>query len=269
MSDDRHNQRGLNPDSHERRALEAMRRLPRVQASAEAKDKARAAFLAAAAPPRRSRFGVMSAFAAVATAAVLALFLFGRAPTEEWIVLDVVGPTEGIETPAGDTLAKGTRLKSGTLVTAGENELELQLGETLRFRMLPGTKIELPKAPGRWFDRDREMQLTSGEIYGTTGGNELGFQLDFKTDELTAVLTGTTFAVFRTPDRSCVCLWEGGILVTSAADPDNPTALEPGQRIWIFKDGRPREIAPLDGMETMKLQMTSDAGLADIPAETP
>lgn len=290
MSDDRHDMRGYSPDSHEAKAIAALRRLPRAAVDPVARGKARMAFLAAAAGPisgsdpgpvissaeppavdgesrRSGRFGNLMGVIAV-MAALLAVAIFGRTPTEEWIVLDVVNPA-GVEAPAGSELVKGGRMEPGNIVLAEGTELELQLGDRLRFRMMPGTGLELPEGPGRWFNRDRELTLASGEIYGTTGGNKLGFPLDFQTDELTANLTGTTFAVFRTPEASCVCLWEGGITVTPTAEGAKPTVLPPKRRIWIFKDGRPAEVMPLSDMETMKLQMTADMGLAPAPDANP
>ncbi len=105
------------------------------------------------------------------------------------------------------------------------------------------------------------MKLDSGEIYGTSGGQKLDYDLAFVTDELSARMTGTTFAVFRTDEASCVCLWVGGIDVTSSAGGEVVT-LEPRSRVWIYRDGRAPEVLPLSDMETMKLQMTDEAGLA-------
>lgn len=263
MTDDRRDMRGFPPDSPEAKALSALRRLPRAGADPVTRDKARAAFLATAGEPesRSARFvNLVSAVAVMA--ALLAVAIFGRAPTDEWIVLDVVNPA-GVEAPAGSALAVGAVIEPGFVSLAPGTELELQLGDRLRFRMMPGTEIELPAGPGRWFNRSREFHLVSGEIFGTTGGHRLGFDLDFLTEELKAELTGTTFAVFCTDDGSCVCLWEGGITVTPIATNDEPTILDPKRRVWIYKDDREREVLPLSDMETMKLQMMADGGLAE------
>jgi ferric-dicitrate binding protein FerR (iron transport regulator) len=131
--------------------------------------------------------------------------------------------------------------------------------------MIPGTALELPRPPGRWFGRDRELTLTAGEIYGTSGGRTLDFDLTFATGELQAQLTGTTFAVFRTDTASCVCLWEGGIAVTPLVGPAETIDLEVKRRVWVFKDGRAPAILPLSDMEVMKLQMIHEAGLAEAP----
>ncbi|MFT7698499.1 MAG: ferric-dicitrate binding protein FerR (iron transport regulator), partial [Candidatus Krumholzibacteriia bacterium] len=189
----------------------------------------------------------------------------GVQPTTEWVVLDVVngaGISSADQVLNGRTLAVGDRLTAGDLSTGPESELEVQLGSGLRFRLLAGTSLTLPKAPGRWFNRNRQLPLTSGEIYGTSGSQKLGFDLVFNTQELEARLTGTTFAVFRTDSTSCVCLWEGGIAVTPLVGPADLVNLAEKTRVWIFRDGREPAILPLSGMETMKLQMTEDNGIA-------
>lgn len=268
MSDDRHNNRGLDPASFEGQAIAALRRLPRARASAGAKVQARKAFLSPVAD-RSIWNNPISFLAPVALlAAVMAVLIIGSLPDNQWVVLDVVGP-EGVVTPAGTDLAVGTRITSGILTTAAGSELELQLGDQLRFRLQPGTRIKLPKAPGRWFRKDRELLLTSGEIYGTTGGGKLDFPMRFYTEELSATLTGTTFAVFRTEEASCVCLWEGGITVTPATDLESPVLLEAGQRVWVYKDDRLPEVLPLNDMEIMKLRMTNDAGISESVPDQP
>ncbi len=267
MSDDRKYQQGSGSGNLETRALKALRRLPSAEPGAEARAQARAAFLAGAKPsaadiqkPKQSRRIFMTSALGLMAAAIAAI-LIGRVPTEEWVVLDVLEPG-GVTAPSGQVLSAGDRLVEGTLITAPGSEVELQLGERLRFRLQPGTQIELPKAPGRWLNRSRVLLLSSGEIYGTTGGQKLGFPMEFKTDELTAILTGTTFAVFRTDEASCVCLWEGGINVIPAAENRDTISLTEGRRVWVYRDNRAPEVLPLDAMEIMKLQMTDDQGIA-------
>ncbi|MBC8426789.1 FecR domain-containing protein [bacterium] len=267
MNDDRRHDDPRTPDRDAARALAALARVPRARPSASAREHARAAFLHGTEvrrlPDRRARSGRRwSGVLVAALAATLAVVWFGSAPEMDWVVTDVVAP-EGVTVSAAGDLAPGARVEAGAVATAAGSELELQLGDRLRFRLLPGTSIELPRAPGRWFGDDRRLDLASGEIYGTTGDNALGFDLAFATEELEARLTGTTFAVFRTDSTSCVCLWEGGILVTPLVGPDAPIALDEQQRVWIFKDGSAPEVSPLDAMEIMKLQMTRDAGLAE------
>jgi ferric-dicitrate binding protein FerR (iron transport regulator) len=255
----------MSDQNNEQLLMATLRRLPPAVASSEARERARLAFLAGAvqdeAPPkrvekRRSRWAAMLMAAALG---VLAVALYGWQSADQWVVLDVV--EAGGITVEGRSMAVGESFGSGTVVVAAGSELELQLGNSLRVRLLEGTELELPSGPGRWFGLGRSLKLDSGEIYGTTGGQKLGFDLAFVTDELSARMTGTTFAVFRTDEASCVCLWVGGIDVTSAASGE-VVSLEPLSRVWIYRDDRAPEVLPLSDMETMKLQMTEEAGLA-------
>lgn len=267
MNDDRrHNNQ---PSEDAARALDALVRLPGAKPSDEARAQARAAFLSGGdagsgdisvvTPWKTSRRGWLS-LAAAAVLAIVVVGWFGSTPTEDWVVLDVVNPS-GVTVAEGSS-AVGDHVSGGRLVTGPESELEVQLGDQLRFRMIAGTTLDLPRPPGRWFGRDRRLELAAGEIYGTSGGGKLDFNLVFGTGELEARLTGTTFAVFRTVEASCVCLWEGGIAVAPLVGNDAPVILDEKQRVWIYKDGREPEILPLSDMETMKLQMVHDMGLA-------
>jgi len=249
--------------------LAALARLPRAAAAAQARERARMVFVhgdGVQKPvverrerrerPRRRWTSLLLA----AALGVLAVVWFGITPDQEWVVLDIVNP-DGV-TSKSAVMATGSPLATGLVATGPESELEVQLGDQLRFRMVPGTSVDLPRPPGRWFGRDRRLTLTTGEIYGTSGGQKLAFGMIFATEELEATLTGTTFAVFRTDTASCVCLWKGGIAVSPLVGPTTPIVLQPEQRVWIYKDGRQPELLPLSGMEQMKLQMIHDAGLA-------
>ncbi len=285
MSDDRRHNDPQPPDRDAGRALAVLSRLPRCSAPESAKESARLAFLHGSVdqaessprlvkpiaepiqkPIQKSSSRRWVSMLMAAALGMVAVFWFGSQPAQQWIIMDIKAP-EGIAMADGKSPAVGNVLASGLMSTGPESEMAIQLGEKLRFTMLPGTSLDLPKPPGRWFDRGRRLPLTSGEIYGTTGGQTLGFDLVFSTQELEARLTGTTFAVFRTEVASCVCLWEGGIAVTPLVGQYGIVNLEELHRVWIYKDGRAPEVKTLDANETMKLQMTEDAGVAELPDE--
>jgi hypothetical protein len=201
--------------------------------------------------------------AAAAAIAILvgAVAYVGMQPSSQWFVTDLV-EAEGIATVARPSEI-GDAMLPGSVSTGAESELEIQLGRELRFRMLAGTTIELPRPPGRWFARSRTIRLTAGEIYGTTSGAK--FPLEIETPEATARLLGTTFAAFRTEEGTCFCLWSGGIEVSPADG--SPSKLVPTEhKYYVYKDGRPSEVMPIDDMERMKLSMTHEAGLAPLPS---
>lgn len=269
MNDDRRQDPRQPSDRDLTLVLAALARLPRAVATAQAREQARLAFvqgdggqepvvkpLERRQRPRRRWAGLLMA----AALGVLAIVWIGFTPDQEWVVLDTVNP-DGISAPTAAT-AVGSPLAAGLVTTGPESELEVQLGDQLRFRMVPGTALDLPRPPGRWFGRSRRLTMTAGEIYGTSGGQRLAFGMIFATEELQATLTGTTFAVFRTDTTSCVCLWTGGITVTPLVGPTEAINLQPEQRVWVYKDGRAPELLPLSDREVMKLQMIHDAGLA-------
>lgn len=257
MSDDRRHNDPQPPDRDAGRALAVLARLPRSTAPESARENAHTVFLHGSVK-RSSRRWVNLLMAA--TLGLLAVFWFGSQPTQEWIVLDLKSP-HNVHISGSTELAIGSSLDSGLINVGAESEMTIQLGEKLRLTLLPETSLTLPKPPGRWFNRNRRMPITAGEIYGTSGSRRLGFDLVFSTDELEARLTGTTFAVFRTDSTSCVCLWEGGIAVTPLVGGHEIIDLDVLHRVWIYKDGRDPEIGTLDANETMKLQMTHDVGI--------
>jgi ferric-dicitrate binding protein FerR (iron transport regulator) len=285
MSDDRrHNDQGP-PDRDAGRAIAVLARLPRSTAPDSAKESARMAFLHGSVverldrddsamdrtsdkstdkPGRNPRRWINLLLAAAL--GMVAVFWFGSQPVEQWVVMGITSP-EGITIAGEGQLAIGTTLESGLVTTGAESELVFQLGDKLRLNMQPETSLTLPKPPGRWFGRNRRLPLTSGEVYGTSGGQKLGFDLVFSTPELEARLTGTTFAVFRVDVASCVCLWHGGIAVTPLIGNYDMIQLPEKNRVWIYKDGREPELKSLDDREIMKLQMTHDGGVPVQPED--
>jgi hypothetical protein len=270
-------------------ALGALRSLPRPEPPPSARERARAAFLRGDAPasgdedgdtvpgtagagggvvpmdPALTRRGWRRAFtyvmplAAVFVALAVFVGIYGSQPDMEWRVADVVNPAGVI---SEQDVAVGAVIGGGFLATGDSSEVEVQLGETLRLRLTPGTRIELPDPPGRWVGRQRELALTDGEVFGTTAGRSLGFALAFVTPELNARLTGTTFAVWRDASGSCVCLWTGGVDV--AAHGEEIVSVPVKQRYMVYKDGR-REIQDIDDRERMKLGMMQDGGMPPPP----
>jgi len=252
--------RELQLTREERQALEALSALQPARPSDAARARARAAFLQeAAAPelPRRASVVAMWLPLAAAAAILVMLFLYGTRPEDQWQVSALVAPA-GIEAEAG-VPETGTGIAGGVIETGPGSEIELVLGTSLRVRIIENSRVRLPDAPGRWFERDIEFFVEAGEIYGTSGGHSPGFPVTLATPEAEALLTGTTFAAFRTESHTCFCLFEGGMEISILATGETES-LEVGKRIFVFREDGGIEVAPLDGRETMKLQMMQDAG---------
>ncbi len=248
----------------EQQALEALAQLRPARASDVAKARARTAFLQgddtvdeAPALPKRGAIVAMWLPLAAAAAILVMLFLYGTRPVDKWQVSDLV-EADGVEFDSGD-LALGAKLGGGVIETGPGSEIELVLGDDLRVRVIGNSRVFLPSPPGRWFERDTEFFVEAGEVYGTSGGTSPDFPVTLATDEAEALLTGTTFAAFRTEEHTCFCLFEGGMDIT-LRDVAFSLPLEVGKRIFVYRDGKPFLVQPLDAMETMKLQMMQDAG---------
>lgn len=252
--------------AEEQAALQALRQLPRPVAPPEARRMARDAFLhgkdpanpAPAPRPERRSLSLLLTLTTAFAAILVAIGVYGTRPAYDWYVTDVV-EASGVQADA-PSIEKGIRLTAGTITTTGDSQVEIQLGDQLRFRMLPGTKIQLPESPGRWFNRSRTIDLLAGEIYGTTGGKPLDFDLRVHTAEANAHIMGTTFAVLRFDFGTCVCLWTGELMVEPMSG-DEGIMMPDEMKYFVYNDGRPNEMMPIDDMERMKLSMTQDAGL--------
>ncbi len=246
----------------EQAMIDRLRAEPGETAGVEARERARLAFRQGEGRPLdlKPRLSVYQRWGGVlAAAAILLLILiqYGIQPADTWRVTDVVNPdgVTGFDSP----VTTGLTLNSGTVVTGPESEIELQIGQDLQIRLIPGSVVELPSGPGRWFGKARTLRLEAGEVFGTSAGEKLGWSLTLAGREAEAELTGTTFAIFLRDDSTCFCLFEGGLRVTVLATGES-LDLPVGQRVWVYEDGR-TDMGPLDDWETMKLQMSRDRGI--------
>lgn len=255
----------MNHSPEASKALEALRRQPVPRASNEARQRARAAFMAAEAPAgptqgqKQQTWWVPLAAAAMLAMAVFGIGQWANGPSALWRVTDVVQADGLTGAPA-----EGFVMEAGRITTGPETELELQLGNQLRLRLLPGTELELPPPPRRWRPDEMTLTLAAGEVFGIGEGLDAPLLVIARHSE--TLITGTTFAVFQTEDASCTCLWSGSVDITNRSDGTVYT-LQPGKRYYVYADGTTSGPQPLDAMETMKLQMIHDAGLLPDPTD--
>ena len=207
----------------------------------------------------RSSSWVPLAAAAALAIAIFGIWQFGSGPSALWHVTDVVEADGVSGAPSGGFILESTRIATGP-----QTELELQLGDQFRFRMLPGSTIELPDPPRRFRPDELIITLDSGEIYGIAEGLDAPVRVVARNSG--TQVRGTTFAVFQTPDASCTCLWKGSVEITNRISAETVT-LEPGRRFYVHDDGSVSGPQPLDQMETMKLQMMHDGGLLPDPVD--
>jgi ferric-dicitrate binding protein FerR (iron transport regulator) len=199
---------------------------------------------------------------ALVPAAAAAVFLIAGALNRPpaWRVTAVSG--EGIAVVDGkpvnlahrDELQQ--RVRQGARVVLPEGaEIELTSSHMMVVQITPGTEAVVPVLPGRWWGREVDGALASGEVRITTGRDFRGARLALETPEADVEVTGTTLAVIREPVGTCVCVFDGHVMV-GPRDPmieGGIAVIEPGQRRFVFNDGRPMEDAEMRPMEKVKL----------------
>jgi len=203
--------------------------------------------------PRRSNRLATFAFAAVV---VLMLFGYGVQAPHPWRMTSVHDPFGDVRGRVDRSV--GSVIPAGRLDTPEFGEFELALGNSLRLRMAPCSGIVLPRPPRRWNPEDMTISVLHGELFASTGGDKLPAAIEVVTDVLSARITGTTFAVFKIPDATCVCLLEGSVQITPTVGGSTTIEVPVESKVLVFNDGRPHEIVPIDDMERSKLQMLRD-----------
>jgi ferric-dicitrate binding protein FerR (iron transport regulator) len=246
----------------EERTRQALRSLERPEADPTFRERLRREFIAGtlapgprraeaagsvvALPRRRWRGWQIAAACGAAAAAVIALVTLNRAPG--WELMSATGEgiviVDRIPVPLGHAEDLSRRLRPGaTLRLAAGSEVVVALPGQLAIQITPATTVTLPGAPGRWFGRHARGALEAGEVRITTGPGFRGARLALETPEAFVELTGTTLAVIREPEGTCVCVYEGKVAV--GAKDESPEEVPSGTRRFVFQDGRPPERAEI------------------------
>ena len=180
-------------------------------------------------------------------AAIIAVVLFGnfnQGPA--WRVTAVRGEgailVGGTPLRATDVAAIGNKSPAGVQIEVPRNtELELRAGSVMAMQAISGTTLVLPPTPPRWFGRRTALHVMEGEVRMTTGPAFRGATLTITTPDASAMVVGTTFAVILEPSGTCVCVYEGTVMVGPHDAP--PAPIPSGMRRYVFHDGRPPEDA--------------------------
>ena len=211
---------------------------------------------------------------ALAAAAALLVALWGiprlnRGP--QWRVASVEGGgivvVDQLPVPAGHLDQLARLIKPGTRVRTHAAAVELVSPGQLAIEVTPGTDLVVPRPPGRWFDRVARGYMAVGEVRVTTGPGFRGARLELSTPEARVQVTGTTLAVIREPQGTCVCVLEGRVMV--GADPGDMRLVGPGSLHFIFGDGRPAADDQIRPVERVKLAMFRDGKRAELENPQP
>jgi ferric-dicitrate binding protein FerR (iron transport regulator) len=248
----------LSPEQE--RVAEALRSLAAVEPSARFRDRLKSDFVAgrlgapAAAPKRRRFFGLRPRQSALvlsaAAVAVCVLVIVGLNRGPQLVVADVTGTgtltIDGVSAQATDRTALQRLIRPRSRIELPEGvELDLVHGETVIYQLAASTVMTLPERPGRWFGREVESRLETGELRVLTGRDYAGVTMHVETPEGHVQIAGTLVSVFREDPVTCVCVYSGTAEV--GIDSDDMQPIQPGTRKVMFSDGRPpmiTEIAP-------------------------
>jgi len=193
--------------------------------------------------------------------------VFNQGPA--WRITGVRGSgaikVDGAPLAAADASTLGRAIASGRRLEVPDGmELDLRAGRSIAMQCTGGTDLVLPPAPPRWFARRSSLHVQSGEIRVATGPAFKGATLAITTPEASLAVTGTTFAVILEPMGTCVCVYEGRVMVGARAGAAAP--IMGGNRRYVFRDGRPMENASMREVEHTKLSAFRDAQMAAMGA---
>jgi hypothetical protein len=202
----------------------------------------------------------------LAAAALLTIVFGALNQGPRWWVTAARG--DGAVRIEGQTVALDDRdalrrlLVPGAEVETGPNaELDLCSSGVLALQLAPGTRMTLPPPPARWIGRSDELWVRAGVLRVTTGPRFSGVRLAVMSPTAAVMVTGTTFAVIIEDAGTCVCVYEGTASVGRRVDGES-TDMSPvpgGQRRYVYKGGRPPEMADMRDEERGKLAQFREA----------
>lgn len=254
-------------EAEEARVRDAVRSLERPRAGASFRERLKADFVAGRLSgrgtpgPSRRRWRVVAIGATTLAAAGVAIVLTSVDRTEPWIVVperaDGTILVDGRPIPTGNAEAIARALRPGVrIATEQGTQVEFASEGQMVLQATPGTEFTLPAPPARRRNREIRTHVLGGELRVTTGVGFRGARLTVLTDEATIEVTGTTLAVIRGPDSTCVCVFEGVVQASPRGGAVAP--IPAGTQQYFFADGRPTEVHDINDMERAKLGMFRD-----------
>lgn len=231
-----------------------MHELPRAEADPAFRDRLASAFASgeidvAASGPERSA-GPQRAqlpwwrWIVPAVAAVSGLFIvmsLNRGPLLE--VAEISGANQIVV--AGRAVSSGTIDAGTTIEVPTDVTLDLIASDVALWEVTPGTRMTIPRLPGRWFGRESACSLFVGEMRLKTGAQFAGGTLRVYTPDGMVEVTGTLLSIQCDEGGTCVCVLEGVARV--GVDESDLETVEPGLRKIMLRDGT-KEIIPVKPM---------------------
>ena len=197
-----------------------------------------------------------AALPVAAAAALLAASALNQGPRWELVSSrgQGVAVIDGVPVSIARTADLARLLKPGArLWLPADGELEVAIRGQMVIQVTPGTEVTLPAAAGRWFGRNPRARVARGELRITTGAGFRGARLEVGTPEVMVEVTGTTLAVICEPGGTCVCVLEGGVMVTARAE-GTPVPVGEGRLRFVFSDARSPQTAGIRPKEDAMLR---------------
>lgn len=239
-----------------------IRELPAAKADAAFRERLRSEFVSGALaeedgglvdvspePPRHrgvSRWWLLAPLAA----ATAALVLVALNPGPSLRVLETAG--DGYVRLGGTPLLLTDRnridddLAPGAELSLPQNAtLDLVADGVVMYEVVGGTRMTVPKTPGRWFGREVAFSVEAGEVRMKTGPGYPGATVRVTTPDGLIVVTGTLLSIQCDDGGTCVCVLEGTARV--GVDEADLEPVPPGKRKIMLKDGTV-EIIPIKDM---------------------
>ncbi len=263
MTDDRDS---LTPETAS--AEEAVRSLRPVSARPEFKGRLRAEFAEGRLQPRlalvkREPAGGAwkGAFLIFASAAVAAYIVLQLNAGPDWQVRKVQGSgqirVDGHRYSAGKPADYAALLRPGSRIQlTGAASLQVAAADNLIMEIAPGSDISLPRAPGRWWDRQGLANIRAGELRITTGRAFPGAGLLVVSPDTHVMVTGTTLAVICDNGGTCVCVCEGQVKV--GRELDSMVVVPQGHLRYTPRDGSAAHAADIRPTERVALSDLRD-----------
>jgi len=240
----------------ERHAREALGSVAPPRADAAFRARLKQEFATGAISPRRGAvlrgpwYARPAAWLPLAAAAAVAIVLSGLNRGPDWQVVSARG--EGFvivgerPVPLGHAAELAGLLRRGGRVRVPEGaSLDLVVPGDIAVSLASGTDATLPAAPNRWWGRGARARVATGDAFFATGRAFHGATLDVETSELRAHVVGTTFAVLRHPEGSCVCVMEGRVQIVDLSEDEDETVEIPAGMRRICPVSGPDQTLPI------------------------
>lgn len=250
---------------------ERIRNLPPVAADPAFREKLHERFVSGRLVPsaraqrggRRTPYWVRWAAIPAAAAAVVALVFFlnrdagwSIQPMSERGAIRVAG--QPVDASVRGALAR--RLKPGVAVETGDDgHVELLADGVLLVEVMPASALTVPNARRSAGHDALAFGVTRGEVRLMTGPRFAGSDLEVTTPEGTVRITGTTVAIDRDDNGTCVCVMHGTAMVGTRAGDMEPVP------------SGMRKVMPAGGAHAYitRIEPTHLAGLEDFEARHP